>query len=176
MPKGACLSPLFDGVDETLARFPRDGIEPLRADKQADSSPTRTILESDRLFCTLSSRVVSPDTNDPPFPIKSAGAMWLRERYRSSSERTLVVGDGIDDARRRQRRAGSGSLRPAYGYGAPRAGQILNAVAMLETFSELARNRAIGTPTSDPMIHRDFFEELFVLELANNHWGRLDAV
>ncbi|MEP6810414.1 MAG: N-acetylneuraminate synthase family protein [Chthoniobacterales bacterium] len=24
------------------------------------------------------------------------------------------------------------------------------------------------------MIHRDFFEELFVLELANNHWGRLD--
>lgn len=24
------------------------------------------------------------------------------------------------------------------------------------------------------MIHRDFFEELFVLELANNHWGRVD--
>lgn len=24
------------------------------------------------------------------------------------------------------------------------------------------------------MIHRDYFEELFVLELANNHWGRLD--
>ncbi len=23
------------------------------------------------------------------------------------------------------------------------------------------------------MIHRDFFEELFVLEMANNHWGRL---
>jgi sialic acid synthase SpsE len=24
------------------------------------------------------------------------------------------------------------------------------------------------------MIHRDFFEELFVLELANNHWGNVD--
>jgi len=24
------------------------------------------------------------------------------------------------------------------------------------------------------MIHRDFFEELFVLEMANNHWGRTD--
>lgn len=24
------------------------------------------------------------------------------------------------------------------------------------------------------MIHRDFFEELFVLEMANNHWGNLD--
>ncbi|MFI0347948.1 MAG: N-acetylneuraminate synthase family protein [Chthoniobacterales bacterium] len=24
------------------------------------------------------------------------------------------------------------------------------------------------------MIHRDFFEELFVLEMANNHWGKLD--
>src|SRR5688572_28301330 len=24
------------------------------------------------------------------------------------------------------------------------------------------------------MIRRDFFEELFVLEMANNHWGRLD--
>lgn len=24
------------------------------------------------------------------------------------------------------------------------------------------------------MIHRDFFEELFVLELANNHWGKLE--
>lgn len=24
------------------------------------------------------------------------------------------------------------------------------------------------------MIHRDFFEELFVLELANNHWGRVE--
>jgi len=25
-----------------------------------------------------------------------------------------------------------------------------------------------------PMIQRDFFEELFVLEMANNHWGRVD--
>src|SRR3712207_6614229 len=24
------------------------------------------------------------------------------------------------------------------------------------------------------MIHRDFFEELFVLELANNHWGSVE--
>src|SRR3712207_5343980 len=24
------------------------------------------------------------------------------------------------------------------------------------------------------MIHRDFFEELFVLELANNHWGNVE--
>src|SRR6185369_14833332 len=24
------------------------------------------------------------------------------------------------------------------------------------------------------MIHRDFFEELFVLEMANNHWGKLE--
>ena len=23
-------------------------------------------------------------------------------------------------------------------------------------------------------INRDFFEDLFVLEMANNHWGRLD--
>src|SRR5471032_2733117 len=24
------------------------------------------------------------------------------------------------------------------------------------------------------MIHRNFFEELFVLEMANNHWGNMD--
>ena len=25
-----------------------------------------------------------------------------------------------------------------------------------------------------PMIQRDFFEELFVLEMANNHWGKVE--
>ena len=32
--------------------------------------------------------------------------------------------------------------------------------------------RARGTP--EQVINRDLFEELFVLELANNHWGSLD--
>jgi N-acetylneuraminate synthase len=39
-----------------------------------------------------------------------------------------------------------------------------------------SEQRQVGSDTGEPqiMIDRDIFEDLFVLEMANNHWGRLE--
>lgn len=40
--------------------------------------------------------------------------------------------------------------------------------------AELRRNSAALAKANAHMIHRNFFEELFVLEMANNHWGSVE--
>jgi phosphoglycolate phosphatase len=132
--EGCLLSPLFDGVLPTLSALQAHGIE-LFLLTNKPQRPTQTILEQTAMRQYLRD-AVSPDTNDPPFAVKSAGALWLRARYSLRRETTLVVGDGLDDAEAAAE-CGFGFVAAAYGYGGAAQRSDLHPVAVLETFSAI---------------------------------------
>ena len=131
---GCLLSPLFDGVAPTLAALRARRIE-LYLLTNKPSIPTRTILEQTGIRHHLRD-AVSPDTNDLPFTVKSAGASYLRDRYFLSPDTTLVVGDGVDDGEAAAA-CGFAFVAAAYGYGGAAHREDLQPVAVLETFSAL---------------------------------------
>jgi phosphoglycolate phosphatase len=133
--EGCLLSPLFPEVEETLDALSARGTE-LFVLTNKPSAPTATILDQAAIRRHFTA-VISPDSNDPPFPVKSAGAGWLRDRYRLAPEGTLLVGDGIDDADAAAA-CSFGFVAAAYGYGSAIGRDDLAPVATLETFSEIA--------------------------------------
>jgi phosphoglycolate phosphatase len=132
--EGCLLSPLYPGVASTLESLRAAGIK-LFVLTNKPTKPTQKILEQaaiDRYF----DATVSPDSNDPPFAVKSAGAAWLRERHHLAPEMTLLVGDGADDADAAAS-CGFGFVAAGYGYGAAAKRPDLERLATLETFSEI---------------------------------------
>ena len=132
--EGCLMSPLFPDVEETLDALSARGLE-LFVLTNKPSAPTATILDQAAIRRHFTA-VISPDSNDPPFPVKSAGARWLRDRYRLTPEATLLVGDGIDDADAAAA-CSFGFVAASYGYGSVVGRDDLPRLATLETFSEI---------------------------------------
>jgi phosphoglycolate phosphatase len=127
---------LFDGVNGTLTRLAESGIEMFVLTNKP-LQPTLTILDLAGIRRRFRA-VVSPDSSDPPFAAKSDGASHLHREHALDASRTLLVGDGIDDAEAAAK-CGFGFVAAAYGYGDAAKRDDLAPVAVLKTFSEIER-------------------------------------
>lgn len=133
--EGCLQSRLFEGVAENLRLLQEHGIEMfVLTNKPARS--TMKIIE----FTGLSGRfraAVSPDSSDPPFAVKSAGAARLKHEYELNPATTLIVGDGIDDAEAAHE-CGFRFVAAAYGYGNASGRDDPAPFATLKSFSDIA--------------------------------------
>lgn len=133
---GCVQSRLYDGVARTLETLHARGLQ-LFVLTNKPAGPTAAILKTLGILDRFRF-VVSPDSPQAAFSVKSAGAVWLQERYALAAERTLLVGDGVDDAHAAER-CGFKFLLAAYGYGqAARAGG-LQVAGILDSFFEIDR-------------------------------------
>jgi sialic acid synthase SpsE len=119
--------------------------------------------------------VVCPDSNHPTFKGKTESLRYLLEKYTLKSEQVVYVGDSQDDLFTAEA-LNITFIGVEYGYGSFR--ELTRPVHMVPSFSRLLAGVFIGSQTlitstyrRNDMINRDIFEELFILELANNHWG-----
>ena len=129
---GCLQTRLYDGVSDSLIKLRERGVE-LFVLTNKPAAPTQRILHVlgiEPHFRAL----VSPDSSDPPFSVKSEGAAKLQEQYRLRTETTLLVGDGHDDARAAAH-CGFGFIAAEYGYGDAIGRRDLWAVGLLRKFS-----------------------------------------
>jgi phosphoglycolate phosphatase-like HAD superfamily hydrolase len=81
--------------------------------------------------------VMSPDSATPPYSVKREGATILQARHHLVPERTLLMGDGVDDLEAAAA-CGFVFLAAAYGYGSA-AQNPAPGIFFAQTFSEIAR-------------------------------------
>ncbi len=131
---GSAESRLYPRVRETLDVLRESGAamfvltnKPFRA--------TRNILKQTAI-ADFFEEIVSPDAVDPSFASKSAGAEYLRERHRLDHARTVVIGDGRDDATA-AKECGFAFILARYGYGAAATEETSAAFASLASFEEM---------------------------------------
>jgi sialic acid synthase SpsE/phosphoglycolate phosphatase-like HAD superfamily hydrolase len=171
--EGWKMTQLFPGVIETLKMFQARDI-PMYVLTNKPSFSTKQILSNLGLFPYFI-EVVCPDSHQPPFKGKTESLRYLLDKYALRSERAVYVGDSLDDLFTAEPLSVS-FIGVEYGYGSFR--DLTRPVHMVHAFSGLLAciltgSHTLFTPTlrRNDMIDRDIFEELFVLELANNHWG-----
>ncbi|MEP6821238.1 MAG: HAD hydrolase-like protein [Chthoniobacterales bacterium] len=125
---------LFDGVAETLLKLAKSGVKMfILTNKRA--GPTRTIVQQNAIQQYFDA-VVSPDSHEPGFSTKSEGALLMRRDYMLAPERTLFVGDGVDDADAAAA-CGFRFVAANYGYGRVVERTKHAPYATLKAFSEL---------------------------------------
>lgn len=134
--EGCRESRLFEGVAQTLATLQERGIDMFVLTNKP-LQPTLTILRLTGVEGRFRA-IISPDSSDPPFPVKSAGAVHLQQRFELPSASTFMVGDGMDDVEAAAA-CGFGFILAGYGYGNAIGRQDLAAASTLETFSEIER-------------------------------------
>lgn len=117
------------------------------------------------------SKVYSPDTFKSFNLSKAKIVEKLLEEFQHQERQSVLIGDSIEDFAAAE--ANNVMFVGAdYGYGDLQGLAKVNyKIGQLDELppiiNEINRNR------STQMINRDMFEDLFVLELANNHWGDL---
>jgi phosphoglycolate phosphatase len=132
--EGCVLSRLYPGVEETLATLSARGSK-LFVLTNKPQHATRVILEQNSIL-RFFTEVVSPDTTTPPFSVKTEAAQALGERWRLAPATTALIGDGRDDCAA-ARASGFAFILAKYGYGAAALDGSAEAVAALNTFSEI---------------------------------------
>jgi phosphoglycolate phosphatase len=133
--EGCLLSRLYPGVPETLGQLRDAGLTMFVLTNKLSLS-AGIILENAGIR-PFFSEVMSPDSAEPPYSVKSEGAALLQARHHLVPERTILMGDGMDDMEAAAA-CGFVFLAAVYGYGRAnrdRAPGILFA----QTFSEIAR-------------------------------------
>jgi N-acetylneuraminate synthase len=118
---------------------------------------------------------VSPDTCQPALNEKTEGIRYLMDKYAIQAGDAIYLGDSPDDLAAAQA-SGLAFIGLEYGYGTfPTSAKSYSTV---KSFSELPMNLLPALDRlqdkGEHMINRDIFEELFILELANNHWGNIE--
>jgi len=164
---------LYPGVREGLERFKVAGMS-LYIITNKPSLPTGLILKAtgiDSFFM----EAVSPDTCQPALNEKTEGIRYLMDKYAIQAGDAIYLGDSPDDLAAAQA-SGLAFIGLEYGYGTfPTSAKSYSTV---KSFSELPMNLLPALDRlqdkGEHMINRDIFEELFILELANNHWGNIE--
>ncbi len=134
--EGCQQSLLFAGVAGTLAKLEEHGVV-LFVLTNKRAAPTRTILELTEILDRFRA-VVSPDSQTPSHSSKPAGALALQQEYALAPEKTIVVGDGVDDAEAALQ-CGFRFVAAEYGYGRVTERTGRTPFASLKTFSDLER-------------------------------------
>jgi len=164
---------LYTGVMETLKAFQAREIPMYIITNKSSIAAMQILSHLD--LSPYFIEVVCPDSRSPRFKGKVDILRFLLDKYALPSEHVVLVGDSIDDL------FAAEALKVPfvgveYGYGDFR--DFAKPVHLVHEFSELLVDVTtwshifFTTPfRRNEMINRDIFEELFVLELANNHWG-----
>ncbi len=166
---------LFPGVMETLKVFQAHDV-PMSI---ATNKPT---LSTGRILSHLGLspffvEVVCPDSRSPQFTEKTESIRYLLNKHALQSEHVIYVGDSLDDLFTAEALS-IHFIGVEYGYGSFRdlarpAHLVREFPELLMSVSALSDMVSTSTLRRSEMINRDIFEELFVLELANNHWGNI---
>ena len=167
------LARLYPGVREGLERFNTEGMS-LYIVTNKPSLPTGLILKAtgiDSFFI----EAVSPDSHQPELNEKTEGIRYLMDKYAIQARDAIYLGDSLDDLAAAQA-CGLAFIGLEYGYGTfPTSAKGYSTV---KSFSELPMNILPVVDRlqhkGEHMINRDIFDELFILELANNHWGNIE--
>lgn len=174
--EGWKMTQLFPGVIETLKVFQARDI-PMYIVTNKPSFSTDLIL-SHLGLSPYFLEVVCPDSHQPQFKEKTESLRYLLDKYALQSERVIYVGDSLDDLFTAEAFSVP-FIGVEYGYGSFR--DLARPVHLVRAFPELlidvsTWSHILSNPTfrRNKMINRDIFEELFVLELANNHWGDIE--
>lgn len=133
--EGCLLSRLYPGVPETLC-YLRDAGMTMFVLTNKLSFSTGIILENAGIKPFFLD-VMSPDSAEPPYSVKHEGATILQARHQLVPERTLLMGDGVDD-REAAATCRFVFLAAVYGYGRARQGPAPG-ILFAQTFSEIAR-------------------------------------
>ncbi|NBZ95084.1 MAG: HAD family hydrolase [Proteobacteria bacterium] len=112
--RGYQFSVAYTGIPEALHQFRSSGIT-LFVLTNKPEAPTRKILSHLGLEAHFT-RILSPDSMNPPLSSKSEGALHLVKAQRLVANETLLVGDSPDDLKA-ARAAGFSFMEASYGYG-----------------------------------------------------------
>ena len=171
--EGWKMSQLFPGVIETLDEFQSRNI-PMYIITNKPAFSTKQILLNPE-FSSYFSEVISPDSRHPQFHDKTESLRYLIDKYAMQNDNVVYVGDSVDDLFIAEA-LNVPFVGVEYGYGSFR--ELSRKVHLVQNFPGLLQgittwSNLISTPQlrRNNMINRDIFEELFVLEMANNHWG-----
>ena len=171
--EGWKLSTPFPGVIETLKEFLALQIPMYIVTNKPGFSASQILTRLDMISFFL--ELITPDSRRPKFKEKTESLRYVLDKYNLGNETVVYVGDTVDDLLVAE------ALRVSfvgveYGYGSFR--EFSRPVHLVERFSDLTEgithsSTSFSQPTvrREKMINRDIFEDLFVLELANNHWG-----
>jgi phosphoglycolate phosphatase len=133
--EGCLLSQSYPGVHDTLRDLHDAGMAMFVLTNKLSHSAD-IILEKAGIRQFFSD-VMSPDSVEPPYAVKSEGAALLQTRYHLVPGRTLLMGDGVNDLEAAAA-CGFVFVEAAYGYGNP--GQASGrGISPAQTFSEIAR-------------------------------------
>lgn len=133
--EGCLLSQPYPGVHDTLQDLHNAGVAMFVLTNKLSHSAD-IILEKAGIRQFFSD-VMSPDSVEPPYAIKSEGAALLQTRYHLVPGRTLLMGDGVNDLEAAAA-CGFAFVEAAYGYG--NASQdSAPGTSPVQTFSEIAR-------------------------------------
>lgn len=133
--EGCLLSRLYPGVPETLSQLRDAGMTMFVLTNKLSLS-AGIILENAgirRFFLD----VMSPDSAEPAYIVKSEGALILQARHHLVPERTVLMGDGVDDLEAAAA-CGFSFLAGVYGYGSANRDRTPG-ILFAQTFSEIAR-------------------------------------
>ncbi len=163
------LTTVYSSVRETLIELTQCGFFCHVVTNKPALATARILahLGISNYFC----EVISPDSLQPKFTSKAGMLNYLLEKHGISASDAIYIGDLPDDYSAAEQ-CGVGFVGVKYGYGM----QLLNELCPLSvsSFDELLvllKRTNSYSGWSKFMINRDIFEDLFVLELANNHWG-----
>jgi phosphoglycolate phosphatase len=133
--KGCLLSQPYPGVHDTLYDLHEAGTAMFVLTNKLSHSADIILEKSGIRQFFLD--VMSPDSVEPPYSVKSEGAAILQSRYHLVPARTLLMGDGVNDLEAAAA-CGFVFVEAAYGYG--NASQdSAPGTSPVQTFSEIAR-------------------------------------
>lgn len=131
---------------------------------------TQKILHQLDIF-RFFARVCSPDTFDTLHLSKSRMVSLLKEAYQHRENKWVLVGDSTEDYVAAK---ANNCVFVAADYGYGNFTDLNDVEYNIGSFDQLPGIiKKINSKGRQQMINRDIFEDLFVLELANNHWGDL---
>lgn len=133
--EGCLLSQLYPGVRDTLSRLRDAGVTMFVLTNKLSLS-AGIILENAGIRPFFLD-VMFPDSVEPHYGIKSEGAAILQVRHHLVPERTVLMGDGVDDL---EAAAACGFIFVAAVYGYGRANRDrAPGILFAQTFSEIER-------------------------------------
>ncbi len=158
-----------EGVDETLKTLA--GLDKrmfLVTNKPI--TPTRSILSN--LGISFFCDIVTPDILPDRIMSKSEMVLYVKGKWRLKTESTLMVGDTASDVHA-ARDNGIISAILTNGYGDVESIIDSKPEYLIDSFYDLTKIVKDTNIKRSRVMSRNVFEDLFVLELANNHWGNL---
>ena len=118
----------------------------------------------------LFEEIVTKDSRAPAYQDKQEMMRYLLQKWEIAPGECLMIGDTMEDAEAASK-TGMQFCFVTHGYGAVPESSAVPVAFRIGHFSELVPHGGTGVSA---LIDKDIFEDLFVLEMANNHLGSVE--